>query len=117
MRVLIAVCIALVVAACGRSSTDSTASHVDCTTTGPTVSPPSVTLHPGDTLRATAFVHQCEGQPTSTTVRWRTSDTAVAGVDSLSGLVRARASGRSTIIASLVVNPQIEGAMALTVAP
>jgi uncharacterized protein YjdB len=109
--------IGLVVVGCGRSSTGLVGSGPDCTVSGPFVSPPSVTLHAGDSLRATAVVQQCEGQPTSTTVRWRTSDTAVAIVDSLSGLVRARASGRSTIIASLVVNPQIEGAMALTVAP
>jgi hypothetical protein len=41
----------------------------------------------------------------------------VATVDSVAGLVRAKAIGRASILAVATANAQIVGAMALTVAP
>jgi hypothetical protein len=54
------------------------------------------------------------------TFRWRAADTTVATVatvDSVTGLVRARAAGHTTIVASLTVNPAVQGAMVLNVVP
>ena len=117
MRRLVAIGFAVVVTACGAGSTDA-GSYPDCIAIGPTVSPPSATVRAGDTVRATASMHQCPGQPTVANVfRFSAGDTAIAMVDSTTGLVRAQAPGRTSITASLVANPVVKGAMALTVVP
>ena len=106
--------VVILVAGCSHTSAPQTESSVDCTLQNPSVSPPSATVHPGDTLRANVQVNPCLPQ---TTFIWKTSDTTVATVDSVAGLVRARAIGRTSILAIANANPQIIGAMALTVAP
>jgi len=47
---------------------------------------------------------------------WTSSDTSVATVGATDGLVRAKARGNATIIASDVRDTSIKGAMVLTVA-
>ena len=117
MRVVVAWALVLLVVSCTRATTDQGLPTVDCALSAITVSPPSATLRVGDTLRANATVRQCEGLPASTTVRWRSSDTTTATVDSLTGLIQARAAGNATVIATLVVEPRSTGAMALHVDP
>ena len=103
--------------ACGRterSATDPTF-ELGCTLIGPRVSPAAALLHPGDTLRVSATETTCAGEAPAP-VRWTSSDTSVAVVGANDGLVRARARGTATIIASDVRATNIKGAMALTVA-
>jgi uncharacterized protein YjdB len=108
--------VVMLVAGCRHTSAPQAGSSVDCTAQGPTVSPASATVHPGDTLRANARQNPCPLDQT-TTFWWKTSDTSVATVDSVAGLVHAKAIGRTTILAIVTANPQITGAMVLTVAP
>jgi hypothetical protein len=119
MRVLLVWCVVVAVAGCDRPGIDRIAAPPDgdCTLWRIRVSPASATLHPGDSLSAMATVNQCQGVPSSTAVRWRSTDTATAIVDALTGLVRARASGPVTIVATVVDDTTITGAMALTVVP
>jgi hypothetical protein len=101
---------------CGRSeraATDPTF-DVGCLLLGPRVVPSSASLQPGDTLRVTATETSCH-KAIPTSFVWTTSDPSVATVGSTDGLVRARAGGVATIIASDVRDLNIKGAMALTV--
>ena len=109
---LLSVIILVGLSACAGDPSSVSLVAPDCTLPGPTVSPPSATLHVGDTLHATAAITICEGVPTSRVFHWRSSDTVNASVDSITGLVRARHPGTASIIATLVVNPAIRGAMA-----
>jgi len=106
--------VVILVAGCRDTSAPQTESSVDCTLQLLSVSPPSATVHPGDTLRANVQMNPCLPQ---TTFLWRTSDTSVATVDSVAGLVRAKAIGRASILVIATASQQIIGAMALTVAP
>ena len=106
--------VVILVAGCSHTSAPQTESSIDCTLQLVSVSPPLATVHPGDTLRANAQMNRCLQQ---TTFSWKTSDTGVATVDSVAGLVRAKAVGRTSILAIATINPQIIGAMVLTVAP
>ena len=110
---VIAVSASLVLTACrDRGHVSPTSS--DCVLVGPTAAPPSATLHPGDTLRVRASYTPCPaGSPAS--FRWRSSDTVIAVVDSLTGLVRARSVGQATIVAAVVAEPSLVAAMALQV--
>jgi hypothetical protein len=101
-----------ILAACRDARTVQT--EPDCSVTGPTVSPPLATLHPGDTLRARASYSPCPAGP-APSFRWRSSDTLIAVVDSVMGLVRARSPGQASIIATAVSEPALRGAMALDV--
>lgn len=83
---------------------------------GVQVEPPTASLHLGDSLRAIVKVGSCAG-PSSTDVRWLSSDTGVAVVDSLAGLIHARRAGTATITATAVVDPAAKGALFLQVAP
>jgi len=74
------------------------------------VNPGYATLHVGDTLRLRADACSV------TTWQWASSRDTIAAVDS-AGLVRALRSGTVTIIASAVVDPNVKGAAAITVAP
>ena len=75
----------------------------------PSVIPASVTLFPGDTFR---FRVDYNGA-----VRWRTSNSAVSDVDSLTGLVLAKAAGSVTVVASVVADTNLRGAAAVRVEP
>ena len=107
------------VAACDTATSEheSAADSTPCTTVGPKVSPSSATLHPGDTLRASASLYQCRpGDPVGT-FRWLSSDTSVASVGATSGLIQARKGGTATISAAAVQDPNVKGAMLLFVSP
>lgn len=88
----------------------------DCNLPGPTVTPPAATVHRGDSLQIAAQEFSCDVPLQRHRVRWTTSDTTVAVVDSL-GMARSRAVGRVTIIAQWIDDPNVAGAMALTVVP
>jgi hypothetical protein len=78
-----------------------------------TVIPASATLRVGDTLR---FVAQVPGSATAS-VSWRVSDTAVASIDAISGLLRAQSKGVVTAIATSLADTGLKGAAAVTVTP
>ena len=107
---------AIFVGACSAES-KSNALAPNCITVGPHVSPPTATLRIGDTLRGAASLPPCQLNGLIPTWRWRSSDTSVAVVDSIAGLVQARALGSATIIATLQQLPSSVGAMALRVVP
>jgi uncharacterized protein YjdB len=108
--------LALVLVACGGEKSPNGLTPPDCTVQGPHVAPPSATLHAGDTVRATANESPCLYEnDLAPTFRWRSSNTSVAIVDSIAGLVRALDTGRTSIIAIETANPAVQGAMALTV--
>jgi hypothetical protein len=119
MRTVVPLLLAICVAACNSTPSNILGDGVDrsCAAVGGVqVTPPSASLHLGDTLRVTVRVGTCAGT-SSTDVRWLSSDTTVALVDSLAGLVQARHAGTATIVASAVVDPHIQGALALQVTP
>ncbi len=113
----IAALAALLAGACGRTSDAGSTSSVDCSLMLVTISPPSATLHSGDTLRPAAAFPTCPVGGPSGTARWRSSDTSVAIVDSVSGLVRAEHTGQASVIATETIDSLVKGAMALTVVP
>lgn len=116
MRVLlVAVGLGLVIGACTEGTKSVQAP--DCIAVGPQVTPASSTLHPGDSVKATASVLPCQTDNVVPAFRWRSSNPSVAIVDSIAGLVRALDTGRTSIVASLTVNRAVQGAMALTVVP
>jgi len=100
--------------ACGAS--DHAAPRLETTVAescliGMRVSPPSATLQVGDSLRAKA-TYGCAGE--RALVLWRSSDTSVATVGLVSGMIHARAAlGTATIIAVRVADTVEKGAMAL----
>lgn len=115
MRVVILIGPALLIqAACHDGVARVVQTEPDCVLIGPTVSPASATLHPGDTLRVHASYSPCPTGP-APSFRWRSSDTVTAAVDSLTGLVRARTPGQATVVATLLSEPTLKGAMALQV--
>ena len=118
MRVLLAaIGVGLVIGACTAEGTKSVQTTPDCTLPGPTVSPPSATMHVGDSLRASASFQPCPPDAGAATFQWRSSNTSVAIVDSIAGLVRAIDTGSTSIIATATENRALVGAMALKVAP
>lgn len=112
------VCLASAVIACGSSSPTAQAKQqeVDCILRGTTVTPPSATLHAGDTLRAKATSSSCGGATATYQVRWSVSDTSIVTVDT-TGLVLARKQGTATVIAKSTQDPSVSGAMVAVVVP
>ena len=117
MKSLFFVAALVVAGACGAAARDvvTPIDSVSCITIGPTVRPASATLHPGDTLRVSVSMPACALGTTTETFRWSSSDSSVAFVDSLSGLIRARSLGTATIIAALAAERSVKGAMLLVV--
>ncbi len=119
MRILITLA-ALVIVGCDHAPTaaklDTAGS--ECLS-GPRVSPGSATLVVGDTLRLVAYPAPAGCGSTVAapigTFGWHSSDAATATVDSLTGIVRARAAGSVTIITFPLSNPTVKGAAAITV--
>jgi uncharacterized protein YjdB len=118
MRILLTLA-ALGILACDRTPTAAkvdTAASPDQCLSGAVVHPASATLLAGDTVRLS--VSACNGSPAlGGTFGWHSSNPAIASVDSLSGLVHARAVGSATIIASQISDQTLKGAAAITVAP
>jgi len=116
MRVLFAVIgLGLLIGACSADGTKSVQTPFDCTTGSMRVAPASATLHPGDSVKETASFAACPNDNVVATFRWRSSNTGVAIVDSIAGLVRAVDTGSATIIATVTENRAVQGAAALTV--
>jgi uncharacterized protein YjdB len=110
---------AVSVIACSSTRSVETPDYMGlpCAAVGLSVMPASATAHIVDTLRVTATpLRGCSGIAGST-FRWRSNDTSIATVDSLSGLLRARATGNVAIVARAVEDTTIAGAMILKVIP
>jgi hypothetical protein len=114
VKVIILIGPTLIILAACRDGLPAVQTEPDCLLIGPTVSPASATLHPGDTLRVRASYSLCPAAP-APSFRWRSSDTLIAVVDSLTGLVRARSLGQASIIATALSDRALVGAMALQV--
>ena len=117
MRVVVSASLVLTIVACSRDTSSPPPEDVGCVASGAVVVPSVATLHSGDTVRVTASLRPCPGFPAFVEFRWRSSDTLIATVDPIAGLVRARRAGTATIIASAVLDPNVQGAMALAVVP
>lgn len=114
MKVAVLIGSTLVILAACRDGLPAVQTDPDCLLIGPTVSPASATLHPGDTLRVRASYSPCPAAA-APSFRWRSSDTLIAVVDSLTGLVKARSLGQASIIAMALSDRSLMGAMALQV--
>jgi uncharacterized protein YjdB len=68
-------------------------------------------------LLVSASVNPCAEPAASAAFSWRSSDSTVSTVDSVTGTVRARRTGTATIIATNVANHFLDGAMAVNVTP
>ena len=110
----------LATVACAGDHTAATPTQdVGCVVNSIVVTPPSATLHPGDTLLVHASRDYCPGEPT-TSYQWRSSNLSVATVTTIGpndGVVRSVAIGNVTIIATATIDPSINGAAAIVVVP
>jgi hypothetical protein len=109
-RMLVAVAGAGMIAGCNdKESVEQVV--VPPSSVGPqiTVTPVSVTLFPGDTFRLRVLY--------SGDVRWSTSRPDLSDVDSLTGLVRAKATGKMTVVARVVADTAWRGAAAVEIVP
>ena len=79
------------------------------------VSPPSARLFVGDTIRFASVGQPCSPPDFGPWFGWRSSDSTVASVDPLLGLVKARAAGTVTITLFWISDPTIKGAAAVGV--
>ncbi|HEY9228028.1 MAG TPA: Ig-like domain-containing protein [Gemmatimonadaceae bacterium] len=104
-----------VVGGCKDGPVQAVETERNCLMNGPSVRPVSATLHPGDTLQAYVIPNLCSSPQVS--FRWVSNDTAVARVDSLTGLIRARSPGRSSITVIERQDPTQRVSMALDVIP
>lgn len=79
------------------------------------VSPANATLHIGDTLRfSVSYDPVC--MP-GAVWRWTSNDTSIALVDSTGGLVRGRAKGTATVVATNQNDRNVKGAATVNVIP
>ena len=106
--------VAALCVACGRKDDPPTSPVVDECLRGISVSPASTVISVGGIVQVSASLG-CDNRPV--VVRWRSSDTRVAVVDSLSGLVRGVSPGTITVIASWVEDSAVRGAAVVNVAP
>jgi uncharacterized protein YjdB len=116
LRGVVLLGLAAVAGACTVASVVEQPTTGECVVHGVSVSPAETTIRVGETLQAVASLPECGSTMTPQFV-WRSSDPAVATVDSLGGLVRALRRGSASIIAVDAREPAITGAMALQVAP
>lgn len=110
----------VVIGACRTSElTKGDSKPPDCIAIGrPVMRPATAKLHPGDTLRPVTDMGSppCDS-PGPHEFRWASSDTGVASVDSVAGLVLARKQGITTITATHVRDRSVRGAMVVEVTP
>lgn len=91
---------------------------ISCVLSGPTVTPATVTLVPGDTVRLhyAGIRGSCTANPKPDTIAsWSSSDTLVAVVGPASGTVRAIGRGVATIVATSTADPAVKGAAVVSV--
>jgi hypothetical protein len=79
------------------------------------VSPRSAIRHSGDTLQLSATAICSPNTFDTIQIHWRSSDTLIAYVDSLSGFAQARSRGVATITAFVVADQTLRESMVLTV--
>lgn len=84
---------------------------------GASVSPVTATMTVGDTLRLSASIAGCIAGSVPNQWHWRSGDVAVASVDSLDGLVTARAAGTDVVTGVFVSDPTITVGATLRVLP
>src|ERR1044071_7238029 len=109
--VLLAVCLG----ACAGDKVIVAAKDPDssrtCVLLGVTAKPAWALLQVGDTLRVSASNYNCGNPDTASShFRWTSSSVAIAEVDSLTGLVRAKSAGTVTISVSLLEDRTLRGA-------
>ena len=119
LRLIIAFAAVVAVAcltACEAKAFDvaDTTTPVSCLVSEVTVSPAQVYMNVGERLRVTALTRGCPGPQTPAIVRWSSSDTLIARVDS-TGLIETRKAGAASIIAKLVADPTVQAAMIVNV--
>lgn len=117
MRFFLSVLVGVAVAACGADRNPGI--PVEPPGDGPPVhevmvSPDSAYLVVGATAHLRAIEDVATGQPVESTFVWRAQDTTVVVVDS-TGLVTARAAGRTVVIANDVRAPMVQGGANITV--
>jgi len=102
----------LVATACSRADVPlaTETPQIPSVICGNGVSPITAKITVGDTVRFTADICRASGP-----VRWSVSQTTVAEIDSVSGLLRARAVGSATVIAANVSDPNLKGVAAVEV--
>jgi hypothetical protein len=106
---------AVAVAGCDTASATSAGiGSIGCESTM-RVSPATITLSIGDSVKVTASPSQCSSLPVPFSVFWRSSNGAVVSVDSLGGIVRALGTGQATVIASVVNDTIVKGAAVVVV--
>jgi uncharacterized protein YjdB len=119
LRRLSLVSVGIALGACS-ASTVAPAQDTDCANmvSPAIVLPSTATLSVGDTMRLTAILAaHCPGGPTTAQWRWESGNSALASVDSLTGLVTARAAGTTTVVATATFDSTIAGAATVRVLP
>ena len=106
---------ATVLVACQVNDTTQVASIRECV--NPTITPASASLAAGDTLRVHASpLFSCNGAG-PLLAYWHSNNTAIATVDSASGLVTARSVGTASIVIVAAIDPAVASAMVVRVTP
>lgn len=83
-----------------------------------TVTPASVTVSIGDTVRFSAYMAPpCGSGIDSVRFRWSSGNASRMSVDSLTGLATARDSGTVVITATTVFDPTVSGAATAIIKP
>jgi len=111
-RVLPLVIVAFVLG-CDSTAFTFASAGADCTLGGVAVSPASLSMVVGDTTTVTASLAAC--QTSTAAFSWRSSNPAIARVDSVQGLVRAVGAGQASVIASVVGDTTLKGTVAVVV--
>ena len=106
-RSLVAIVFAATLAACDSVTPTVASTAVSCDQLGVRVSPATVTMVVGDSAILSAAAPTCASLPVPFSVTWRSSNQAIASVDSLSGRVHALTLGQASIIASVVGDTQV----------
>lgn len=112
MRLLIAPVALAALAACSSEAPSKPAvtDSVGICLCGPYVRPASAALNAGDRIQFTVV-----GWPGYTEFRWRSSNPAIAVVDSMTGWTTALSPGSATILAAAVKDRTVQGAAAVMV--
>ncbi len=114
------VAVAVAVAGCTGKGGTAVADSGNCAdiARGPAVSPATVTLNVGDTVRFSATMPPtCAPGANPVLFRWSSADASRMTVDSLTGLGTALDAGTVAIIATLTSDSTVRGASTVTIHP
>jgi len=106
--------------ACGDAvvgATPTTTTAVACSLVGPAVTPASVNIKVGDTLRFKATLGGGGACGPVLSFFWRSSNPTLATIDSASGLLTALKAGSVTAIAKAIGDTVVQGAAAVSITP